>query len=74
MHDGELVTAVAAGDPDGIAAAYDQFGVSLYTSCHLMLPEIDEAGEAVRDTFLIATARLGLPGDAREFLFSELPQ
>ena len=73
MHDGELVTAVAAGDPDGIAAAYDQFGVSLYTYCHLMLPDIDEAGEAVRDTFLIATARLGDlrdPGRLRSWLYA----
>jgi hypothetical protein len=30
MRDGDLVAAVAAGDPAGLAAAYDQFAPSLY--------------------------------------------
>ncbi len=59
MQEREVVAAVVAGDPDGLAAAYDQFGAPLYAYCHLMLPDPDAAADAVRDTFLIATARLG---------------
>lgn len=73
MQDREVVAAVVAGDPDGLAAAYDQFAAALYAYCHLMLPDPDAAGEAVRDTFLIAAARLaGLrdPDRLRSWLYA----
>ena len=57
MQDRDLVAAVVAGEPDGLAEAYDRYAASLYTYCHWMLPRA-EAAEAVLDTFLIAVSRL----------------
>ena len=57
MQDRDLVAAVVAGEPDGLAEAYDRYAVSLYTYCRSMLPRA-EAAEAVLDTFLIAVSRL----------------
>lgn len=73
MHDADMVAAIAAGDPDGLAAAYDQFGESLYTYCHLMLPDPGEVSQAIRDTFLIASARvseLREPDKLRSWLYA----
>jgi hypothetical protein len=61
MQDREMVAAIAAGDPAGIAEAYDRYAAPLYTYCRSMLPDpdpADNADSAVRDTFIIATARL----------------
>jgi len=57
MPDRAVVAAIVAADPDGVAAAYDQYGASLYAYCRSMLPG-PEAAEAVRDTFMIAVSRL----------------
>src|SRR5580704_14866141 len=57
MQDGDVVAAIVAGDPDGIAEAYDRYAAFLYAYCHSMLPR-PEAAEAVLDTFLIAVSRL----------------
>jgi hypothetical protein len=57
MQDRDLVAAVVAGEPDGLAEAYDRYAPSLYAYCHSMLPKA-EADEAVQDTFLIAVSRL----------------
>jgi DNA-directed RNA polymerase specialized sigma24 family protein len=57
MQDGDVVAAIVAGDPDGIAEAYDRYAASLYAYCHSMLPR-PEAAEVVLDTFLIAVSRL----------------
>ena len=73
MHDADMVAAIAAGDPDGLAAAYDQFGESLYTYCHLMLPDQGEVSQAVRDIFLIASARVSElrdPDKLRSWLYA----
>jgi DNA-directed RNA polymerase specialized sigma24 family protein len=58
MQDREVVAAIVAGDPDGIAAAYDSYAASLFASCQRMLPDPADAADAVRSTFLIATSRL----------------
>ena len=58
MQDREVVAAIVAGDPDGIAAAYDSYAASLFASCQRMLPDPADAADAVRGTFLIATSRL----------------
>jgi DNA-directed RNA polymerase specialized sigma24 family protein len=61
MQDRELVAAIVAGDPDGLAETYDRYAAPLYTYCRLMLPDPDPLGGAalaVQDTFIIATARL----------------
>jgi DNA-directed RNA polymerase specialized sigma24 family protein len=61
MQDRKLVAAIVAGEPDGLAEAYDRYAAPLYTYCRLMLPDPDPLGGAalaVQDTFIIATARL----------------
>ena len=62
MQDRDVVAAVVAGDPDGIAEAYDRYAASLYALCHSVLTR-PEAAAAVRDTFLIAVSRLDGLGD-----------
>jgi hypothetical protein len=58
MQEGELVAAIAAGDPDGIASAYDRYAASLYAYCHFRLSSPDAAAQAVLDTFAVATVKL----------------
>ena len=61
MQDRELVAAIVAGDPVGLAEAYDRYAAPLYTYCRFMLPDPDPMGDAasvVQDTFLIATSKL----------------
>jgi hypothetical protein len=76
MQDRALVAAIIAGDPDGLAEAYDRYAAPLYTYCRFMLPDphptADAAG-AVADTFVIATSRLtGLrdPDRLRSWLYA----
>src|SRR6266702_7520311 len=61
MDDREIVAALAAGDPAGIAAAYDTYAGPVYGYCRWMLREPAEAAEAARDTFVIAAG--GVPAD-----------
>jgi hypothetical protein len=61
MQDRELVAAIAAGDPEGLAEAYDRYAAPLYTYCRSMLPDpdpLDAAAQVVQDTFIIAVSRL----------------
>ena len=58
MHDSEVVAAIAAGDPDGLAEAYDRYAAPLYTYCRSLLREPADAADAVQDTFVIAATRL----------------
>jgi DNA-directed RNA polymerase specialized sigma24 family protein len=62
MQDRDVVAAVVAGDPDGIAGAYDRYAASLYAYCHSMLPG-PEAAEVVQDSFIIAVSKLDGLGD-----------
>src|ERR1700677_479992 len=78
MQDRELVAAIVAGDPDGLAEAYDRYAAPLYAYCRSMLPGLDAPNEAasaaasaVTDTFLIATVKLqglGDPGQLSSWL------
>jgi RNA polymerase sigma factor (sigma-70 family) len=73
MQDREIVAAIVAGDPDGIAEAYDRYAMPLYSYCRSLLREPADAADAVQDTFLIATARLGSlrePGKLRSWLYA----
>ena len=54
----EVVAAVTAGDPAGIAMAYDSYAAALYGYCHWMLRDSAEAAETLQDTFVIAAATL----------------
>ena len=54
MHDREIVAAVVAGDPAGLAAAYDRYAAVLHAYCRSLLSEPADAADAVQDTFVIA--------------------
>src|SRR5450755_1526348 len=58
MGDRDIV-AVVAGDPAGLAVAYDSYAVSLHAYCRALLADPAEAADAVQYTFVIAAARLG---------------
>jgi hypothetical protein len=58
MQDRAVAEAIVAGNADGIAEAYDRYAACLYAYCHSVLPEPEAAAQAVRDTFIIAVARL----------------
>jgi RNA polymerase sigma factor (sigma-70 family) len=58
MEDPEVVAAIVAGDPAGLAEAYDRYALPLYSYCRSMLREPADAADAVQDTFLVATAKL----------------
>jgi RNA polymerase sigma factor (sigma-70 family) len=73
MQDREVVAAIVAGDPRGIAEAYDAYAMPLYSYCRSLLREPEDAADAVQDTFLIATAKLGGlrdPGKLRSWLYA----
>ena len=56
MDDAEIVATIAAGELDGLAAALDQYAVSLFEYCHSLTPEA--AVDAVHDTFIVAWCKL----------------
>ena len=66
MDDREIVAAIAAGDPAGLADAYDRYAESLYGYCRWMLSEPEDAADAVEETFVVAAARLGDLRDPRK--------
>jgi RNA polymerase sigma factor (sigma-70 family) len=57
---------------NGGAAAYDKYAAALYGYCHWMLGQPAGAGEALRDTFVIAAAAENLPepAEVRPWLYS----
>jgi RNA polymerase sigma factor (sigma-70 family) len=59
MRDREIVAAVVAGDPAGLAAAYDSYAAALHAYCRSLLAEPADAADAVQDTFVVAAAKLG---------------
>ena len=72
-HDREVLAAIAAGDPAGIATAYDRYAAGLYGYCHWMLHDAAGAAESVQDTFVLVAATLGElpePAKLRPWLFA----
>ncbi|HEV2257452.1 MAG TPA: sigma-70 family RNA polymerase sigma factor [Streptosporangiaceae bacterium] len=65
MRDRGIVAAIVAGDPAGLAGAYDTYAESVYGYCVWLLGEPDRAADAVQDVFVIAAACLGGLGDPR---------
>jgi RNA polymerase sigma factor (sigma-70 family) len=59
MRDNEVVAAIVAGDPAGLADAYDKYAAGLFGYCRSLLREPADAADAVQDTFVIAASRLG---------------
>ncbi len=73
MRDSELVAAIAAGDPTGLAEAYDRYAGPLYHFCRAMLREPADAADAVQDTFVIAAPRMSAlrdPQRLRSWLYA----
>jgi RNA polymerase sigma factor (sigma-70 family) len=73
MRDREVVAAIVAGDPAGLAEAYDRYATPLYSFCRTMLREPADAADAVHDTFVIAAPRMaGLrdPERLRSWLYA----
>jgi RNA polymerase sigma factor (sigma-70 family) len=58
MRDSEVVAAIVAGNPEGLAEAYDRYASPLYAYCRSLLREPADAADAVQDTFVIAASRV----------------
>jgi len=58
MRESEVVASIVAGDPDGLAEAYDRYADPLYIYCRTLLRDPADAADAVQDTFVIAAGRL----------------
>src|ERR1700688_3724803 len=58
MRDTEVVAAIVAGNPEGLAEAYDRYASPLHAYCRSLLREPTDAADAVQDTFVIAASRL----------------
>ena len=67
MEGGSIVQAMRAGDPSGLAAAYDQYGDRLYGYCWSLLKDRESAADALHDTFLVASQRIEQLRDAERF-------
>ncbi|MCW2932129.1 MAG: sigW 2 [Actinomycetia bacterium] len=63
MRDREVAAAIVAGDPAGLAEAYNRYADPLYNFCRAILHEPADAADAVHDTFVIAACRLSGLGD-----------
>ena len=59
MSDSDIVASIVAGDPEGLAAAYDKYAGDLYGYCQSLLNDPNDAADAVQDTFVIAVSKLG---------------
>jgi RNA polymerase sigma factor (sigma-70 family) len=73
VQDGEIVAAIVAGESQGLAAAYDKYAPALYAYCRSLLAEPADAADAVQDTFVITTAKVGGlrdPDKLRPWLYS----
>src|SRR5450432_119285 len=58
MRDSEVVASIVAGDPGGLATAYDRYADPLYKYCRTLLRDPADAADAVQDTLVIAASRL----------------
>jgi RNA polymerase sigma factor (sigma-70 family) len=73
MRDSEVVAAIVARDPDGLAEAYDKYAAGLFGFCRSLLREPADAADAVQDTFVIAAskaAELRDPDRLRPWLYA----
>jgi RNA polymerase sigma factor (sigma-70 family) len=73
MRDSEVVASIVAGDPEGLAAAYDRYSGPLFGYCQSLLRQPEDAADAVQDTFVIAASKLNRlrdPERLRAWLFA----
>ena len=54
-----VVAAIQRGDPRGLASAYDVYADRLYAFCASMLRDPDAAADALHDTYIVASQRIG---------------
>ncbi len=72
-RDREIAAAIVAGDPSGLAAAYNRYAAALYAYCRALLGEPADAADAVKDTFVIVVAKLPQlqdPDSTRPWLYA----
>jgi RNA polymerase sigma factor (sigma-70 family) len=73
ITDTAIVASIVAGEPEGLAAAYDKYADDLYGYCRSMMREPADAADAVQDTFVAAALKLGglrEPERLRAWLFA----
>ena len=73
MRDSEAVASIVAGDPEGLAVAYDRYSGPLFGYCQSLLRQPEDAADAVQDTFVIAASKLDRlrdPERLRAWLFA----
>jgi RNA polymerase sigma factor (sigma-70 family) len=73
MRDSEVVASIVAGDPEGLAVAYDRYSGPLFAYCQSLLRQAEDSADAVQDTFVIAASKLGRlrdPERLRAWLFT----
>ncbi|MFY1637967.1 sigma-70 family RNA polymerase sigma factor [Solwaraspora sp. WMMB335] len=73
MDDRTIVAALVAGDQRGLDGAYRTYADRLYTYCRFLLHDADAAGDAVHDTFVLASqraAQLRDPDRLRSWLYA----
>jgi RNA polymerase sigma factor (sigma-70 family) len=58
MRDQEVVASIVAGDPAGLAEAYDKYARVLYSYSKTFLREPADAADVMHDTFVIAAGNL----------------
>jgi RNA polymerase sigma factor (sigma-70 family) len=72
-YDREMVAAITAEDPAGIAMMYDKYAADLYDYCHWLLRDSADAAGALKNTFVIAATTLSdrsEPSKLRPWLFA----
>jgi RNA polymerase sigma factor (sigma-70 family) len=73
MRDRDIVAAIIASDPAGLAAAYDRYAADLFSYCQVLLTEPADAADAVQDTFVIAAGKVSAlrdPDRLRPWLYA----
>ena len=73
VQDRDIVAAILEGDSTGMAAAFGRYAQRLYSYCRSQLTDPADAANAVRDTFVIASAGiswLGQPDRLGAWLFA----
>ena len=73
MDDSEIIAAIAAGDPAGLAGAYDKYAPALYGYCRWVLGAPSYAADTLLKTFVAAAAELASlkdPSKTRAWLYA----
>ena len=73
MDDRGAAAAIVAGDTAGLTDVYDHYAAELYGYCRTLLPDPQDAADAVQDTFVITAARVSAlrdPGRLRPWLYT----